>query len=129
MDDVLETLRAGEGPTEEKRKVATERLKESRKIKWRDYEVVVGFVPSEIVLTCSLFAENSSSGIGMGYRYVEVEHNGEKMYRTLVSCRVTKKSGLKAGQLMGELINGGGSNVMGGGGKDGKLTIEEIFNL
>lgn len=71
LADIDSVLEAGVELTNKKRKIAEERLVKSQKVHWTDkkgheYEIVVGLVPSEIVLTCSLFASNSSSGVGMG---------------------------------------------------------------
>jgi len=122
MNDVEETLKFGKPFTEKKKKIAEERYAESKIVNWKNYQIIIGHVPSEIVLTCQYFAEKSPSGIGMGWRY------DEKTNRTLVSCRVTDKPGLDAGILMNEFISGGGSKVMAGGGKPGKLTVEELFS-
>lgn len=91
MEEVNATLDAGNKPTENKMQIAKERLVDSQIVTWKGYQIVIGHVPSEIVLTCTLFAVNSPSGIGMGYRYAEVEVNGEKKdtHSCFLPCNTT----------------------------------------
>lgn len=85
------------------------------------YTALVGIGDIYVGDGCWLLAHNSTSGIGMLFRY-DLSQN-----KTSISIRTTQKSGIHAGALLKKLVGGGGYPSMAGGSISKLLFPEQLL--
>jgi hypothetical protein len=109
--DIESTIAKGKKKRVANLRIAQQRLEASKQFivyfDGKPYPATVAIGDSPIVDSCILLAQQT--GIGILFRY------NLAAKKTFLSCRTTKESGIDAGHLMKQLVNGGGSVPMGGG--------------